>query len=144
MHIVLRFEIERDLIRGDLDVSEVPQVWNDKMEEYLGIRPDNDAEGCLQDIHWSHGNFGYFPTYSLGSVLASQLFAAAEDELGGLDDDIESGEFDRLYGWLNGNVHEHGCRYTTPDLIEEATGEAFSAEYFLDYANEKYSDLYEL
>jgi carboxypeptidase Taq len=144
MHIVLRFEIERDLIRGDLDVSEVPQVWNDKMEEYLGVRPDNDAEGCLQDIHWSHGNFGYFPTYSLGSVLASQLFAAAEDELGDLDDDIESGDFDRLYGWLNENVHEHGCRYTTPDLIQEATGEAFTAEYFLDYADEKYSDLYDL
>ncbi|MFC7073334.1 carboxypeptidase M32 [Halovenus rubra] len=144
MHIVVRFEIERDLIRGDLDVSEVPQVWNDKVEEYLGVRPDNDAEGCLQDIHWTHGNFGYFPTYSLGSVLASQLFGAAERELGDLDDDIESGNFDRLYGWLNENVHEHGCRYTTTDLIEEATGEAFTAEYFLDYANKKYGNLYNL
>ncbi len=144
MHIVLRFEIERDLIRGDLEVSEIPQVWNDKMEEYLGIRPDTDAAGCLQDIHWTHGNFGYFPTYSLGSVLATQLFAAAERELGDLDEDIKTGEFDRLYGWLNENVHEHGCRYTTPDLIEEATGEEFTAEYFLNYADEKYSDLYDL
>ncbi|SDJ83536.1 carboxypeptidase Taq Metallo peptidase. MEROPS family M32 [Halovenus aranensis] len=144
MHIVVRFEIERDLIRGDLEVSEVPQVWNDKYEEYLGVRPENDAEGCLQDIHWSHGNFGYFPTYSLGSVLASQLFAAAERELGALDDDIESGEFDRLYGWLNENVHGHGCRYTTPELIREATGEEFTADYFLDYATEKYGDLYDL
>jgi carboxypeptidase Taq len=144
MHIVVRFEIERDLIRGDLDVSEVPAVWNDKMEEYLGVRPDNDAEGCLQDIHWTHGNFGYFPTYSLGSVLAAQLFAAAEDNLGSLDDDIESGEFDRLHDWLTTNIHQHGSRYTTPDLIQEATGEAFTAEYFLDYADEKYSDLYNL
>ena len=144
MHIVVRFEIERDLVRGDLDVSEVPAVWNDKMEEYLGVRPDTDAEGCLQDIHWTHGNFGYFPTYSLGSVLAAQLFAAAQDDLGDLDDDIEAGEFDRLYGWLNETVHEHGCRYTTPDLIREATGEAFTADYFLEYATGKYSDLYEL
>ncbi len=144
MHIVVRFEIERDLIRGDLEVSEIPQVWNDKMEEYLGIRPDTDSEGCLQDIHWTHGNFGYFPTYSLGSVLAAQLFAAAEDDLGSLDDDIEAGEFERLYGWLNENVHEHGCRYTTPDLIQQATGEAFTADYFLEYATEKYSGLYDL
>ena len=144
MHILLRFEIERDLIRGNLDVSEVPSVWNDKMEEYLGIRPDTDAEGCLQDIHWTHGNFGYFPTYSLGSVLAAQLFAAAEDDLGNLDDDIRAGEFDRLHDWLTTNVHGHGCRYTTPDLIREASGEAFTAEYFLDYATEKYSDLYDL
>jgi carboxypeptidase Taq len=144
MHILLRFEIERDLIRGDLDVSEVPSVWNDKMAEYLGVRPDTDAEGCLQDIHWTHGNFGYFPTYSLGSVLAAQLFAAAEDDLGSLDDDIEAGEFDRLHDWLTTNVHQHGSRYTTPDLIREASGEAFTAEYFLDYATEKYSDLYEL
>ena len=144
MHILVRFEIERDLIRGEMAVSEVPDVWNEKMEEYLGLRPEDDAEGCLQDIHWSGGSFGYFPTYSLGSVLAAQLFAAAERDLGDLDDDIEAGEFDRLYGWLNENVHEHGCRYTTPDLIREATGEDFTAEYFLDYANEKYSDLYEL
>ncbi len=144
MHIVIRFEIERDLIRGELDVSEVPQVWNDKMEEYLGVRPDTDAEGCLQDIHWTDGSFGYFPTYSLGSVLAAQLYAAAEDELGNLDDDIEAGEFDGLMNWLTENVHSHGCRYTTPELIEEATGEPFSAEPFLAYVTEKYSELYEL
>jgi Zn-dependent carboxypeptidase len=82
LHIVLRWEIERDLVRGDLDVSEVPAVWNDKMEEYLGVRPENDAEGCLQDTHWAGTMLGYFPTYSLGSMLASQLFAAAERDLG--------------------------------------------------------------
>ena len=80
MHIILRFEIERDLISGNLDVEAVPQVWNDKMEEYLGVRPENDSEGCLQDIHWTHGSLGYFPTYSLGSVLAAQLFASAEED----------------------------------------------------------------
>ncbi len=144
MHIVLRFEIERELIEGDLDVAEVPQVWNDRMEEYLGIRPETDAEGCLQDIHWSHGSFGYFPTYSLGSVLAAQLYASAEVDIDDLDGRIEAGEFDPLHDWLTANVHHHGKRYTTPDLIEEATGEAFTADYFLDHVNEKYGALYDL
>jgi carboxypeptidase Taq len=144
LHIVIRFEIERDLIRGDLDVSEVPAVWNDKYEEYLGIRPETDAEGCLQDIHWSHGNFGYFPTYSLGSVMATQLFDAAEDELGDLDDDIRNAEFDRLHEWLRENVHGHGARYETNELVEQATGEPFTADAFLAYVREKYGELYDL
>ena len=144
MHIVLRFEIERDLVRGDLEVSEVPAVWNDKMAEYLGVRPDDDAEGCLQDIHWTYGNFGYFPTYTLGSVLATQLFAAAERDLGSLDDRIEAGEFGPIADWLTENVHQRGCRYTTPDLIREATGEDLTADYFLDYVHEKYDELYGL
>ncbi|MDL5361796.1 carboxypeptidase M32 [Halalkalicoccus sp. NIPERK01] len=144
MHIVLRFEIERELIEGDLAVEEIPETWNEKMEEYLGIRPDTDSEGCLQDIHWSHGSFGYFPTYSLGSVLAAQLYANAEDEIDDLDGRIREGEFDPLREWLTENVHRHGARYTTPDLIEEATGEAFTADYFLEYVKEKYGDLYDL
>jgi carboxypeptidase Taq len=144
LHIILRFEIERDLISGDLDVSEVPQVWNDKMDEYLGVRPDSDSEGCLQDIHWTNGAFGYFPTYSLGSVLAAQIFAAAEDDLGGLDEDVRAGEFDPLREWLVENVHRHGCRYTTDDLVREATGESFTADYFLEYAREKFGALYDL
>ncbi|MFB6227246.1 MAG: carboxypeptidase M32, partial [Halobacteriales archaeon] len=129
MHIILRFEIERDLIRGDLDVSEVPGVWNEKMEEYLGVRPDTDAEGCLQDIHWSHGAFGYFPTYSLGSVLAAQLDHHVRQDLD-VDALVREGEFDPLREWMGERIHQHGCRYTTPDLIEEATGEAFTADYF--------------
>ncbi|OIB58535.1 carboxypeptidase M32 [Natrialba sp. SSL1] len=160
LHIVIRFEIERELISGDLAVEDVPEVWNDKYEEYLGVRPETDAEGCLQDIHWSHGSFGYFPTYSLGSVLAAQLYAAAEDELGSeasaseapsgdeprgaFDDQIREGEFEELNGWLRENIHQHGKRYTTPDLIEDATGEAFTADYFLEYAKSKYGELYDL
>ncbi len=144
LHIVIRFEIERDLISGDLDVEDVPDVWNDKYEEYLGVRPETDAEGCLQDIHWSHGSFGYFSTYSLGSVLAAQLYAAAEDELGSLDDRIRAGEFDDLNGWLRENIHQHGKQYTTPALIEQATGEAFTADYFVDYVESKYGELYDL
>ena len=144
LHIILRFEIERDLLAGDLDVEEVPAVWNDKMEEYLGVRPDADGEGCLQDIHWSHGSFGYFPTYSLGSVLAAQLYDAAVSDIGDLDSQVRSGEFDALHQWLTDNVHSHGQRYTTDDLIEEATGEAFTADHFIEYAETKFGDLYGL
>jgi len=144
MHIITRFEIETQLIRGEMDVSEVPAVWNDKMESYLGIRPETDTEGCLQDIHWSQGSYGYFPTYSLGSVLSAQLYAAAEDDLGDLDDIIREGEFQRIRDWQVENVHRYGCRYTTPELIETATGESYTADYFLDYATEKFSALYGL
>ncbi|MFB6252583.1 MAG: carboxypeptidase M32 [Halobellus sp.] len=144
MHIILRFEIERDLIRGDLEVEDVPRVWNDKMESYLGVRPENDAEGCLQDIHWSHGYFGYFPTYSLGSVLAAQLYAHAESGIDGLEGQIREGDFDPLHDWLTEQVYQHGQRYTTPELIREATGEAYTAEYFVDYVETKFGDLYEL
>jgi len=144
LHIVLRWEIERDLVRGDLEVSEVPAVWNDRMEEYLGVRPENDAEGCLQDTHWAGTSFGYFPTYSLGSMLASQLFAAAERDLGDLDAQIEAGEFEPLHEWLTEEIHQHGCRYTTPELVRHATGEDLTAEYFLDYAREKFGSLYAL
>ncbi|MFB6170370.1 MAG: carboxypeptidase M32 [Haloarculaceae archaeon] len=143
-HILLRFEIERDLVRGDLDVAEVPQVWNDKMEAYLGFRPETDAEGCLQDIHWTHGSFGYFPTYTLGSVLAAQLYAAAESDIDDLDDHLAAGDVDPLHEWLGERIHRHGQRYTTPDLVEQATGEPLTADYFLDYAKSKYGELYDL
>jgi carboxypeptidase Taq len=142
MHIILRFEIERALLADEIDVSEVPAVWNEKMAEYLGVTPDDDGEGCLQDIHWSHGSFGYFPTYSLGSVLSAQLFAAADRELDDLDGSIRAGEFGPLHEWLTENVHTHGQRYTTDDLIERATGEPFTADYFVEYATGKFGELY--
>jgi carboxypeptidase Taq len=144
LHIILRFEIERDLIAGDLAVADVPEAWNAKMQEYLGITPENDAEGCLQDIHWSHGSFGYFPTYSLGSVLAAQLYAAAEGDIDDLDGKVRAGEFEDLHAWLTENVHAHGARYTTDELIEEATGEGYSAEHLVEYVTSKFGDLYDL
>ena len=144
LHIVLRFEMERDLIDGTLDVAEVPAVWNDKMESYLGIRPETDALGCLQDIHWSHGSFGYFPTYSMGSVLAAQLHHAAAQDVSGFDDHVREGRFDDIHEWLEAHVHRHGSRYTTDELVREATGEDYTADYFLDYARGKFGDLYGL
>ena len=144
LHIVLRFEIERALIAGDLSVEEVPAVWNDKMDEYLGIRPDTDSDGCLQDIHWSHGSFGYFPTYSLGSAMAAQLFQAAEADLDDVDSQIRDGEFSSLKQWLREHVHRHGQRYETNALVREATGEDFTADAFTDYVTGKYGALYDL
>mgnify|MGYP006274160145 FL=1 len=144
LHIIVRFQIERELIGGDLAVDDVPDRWNRLYEEYLGITPPSDALGCLQDIHWSHGNFGYFPTYSLGSVMAAQLSAAADRELDDLDGDIRAGDFDALGEWLRANIHQHGRRYETDALVEHATGEPLSADAFTEYVTEKYSALYDL
>ncbi|MFB6233106.1 MAG: carboxypeptidase M32 [Haloarculaceae archaeon] len=144
LHIIVRFEIERELIGGDLAVADVPARWNELYEEYLGLTPPSDAVGCLQDIHWSHGSFGYFPTYSLGSVMAAQLYDAADSDIDDLDGKVRAGEFDPLGEWLRENVHRHGQRYETGELVERATGEPFSADAFTDYVTEKYGDLYDL
>jgi carboxypeptidase Taq len=144
LHILVRFEIERELIGGDLAVAEVPDRWNELSEAYLGITPPTDAMGCLQDIHWSHGSFGYFPTYSLGSVMAAQLYAAAEDDIDDLDERIRAGEFDALGDWLREHVHRHGQRYETDDLVEAATGAPLSADAFGEYVRRKYGELYDL
>jgi carboxypeptidase Taq len=143
LHIVLRYEIERDLVRGDLDVEEVPAVWNDRMAEYLGVRPENDAEGCLQDVHWSHGSFGYFPTYSLGSAMAAQIYDAASRDVA-VGDRVREGDAEPLREWLREHVHRHGKRYGTDDLLCEATGEPFAADAFTDYVTGKYGALYDV
>ena len=144
LHIIVRFEIERELIGGDLAVEDVPDRWNELYEEYLEITPPSDAMGCLQDIHWSHGSFGYFPTYSLGSVMAAQLYRAAERDLGGLDASIRAGEFTPLADWLRTNIHQHGQRYETNELVRRATGESLSADAFVAYVTTKYGELYGL
>ena len=142
LHIILRCEIDRAFVEGELPVEEIPNVWNDKMEEYLGVRPDTDAEGCLQDTHWSYG-FAGFQGYTVGSVLAAQLDAAMREDLD-VDGCISDGEFDPLRDWMTEHVHRHGQRYPTEELIEVATGEPFTAEYFLEYVDEKYTELYDL
>jgi carboxypeptidase Taq len=143
MHIILRSEIEREFVSGDLAVSEIPAAWDDKMEEYLGVRPDTDAEGCLQDIHWT-GGFASFQNYTVGSVLAAQLWATIEDDLDDPRGLIRDGEFQPIRDWLTETIHRHGQRYTTAGLIREATGEDLTAEYFLDYVTEKFGDIYDL
>jgi len=144
IHVLLRFEIERDLVNGAITVEEVPQVWNDLSEEYLGVRPQSVEEGCLQDIHWSIGNIGYFPTYALGHVLSAQLAAALERDVGPIDEAIRDDDIAALREWQRERIHRHGQRYTTPELIRRATGEDLTADYFTSYVSEKYGDLYEL
>lgn len=141
LHILLRFEIERDLVNGDLAVEDVPDVWNDRTEAYFDVRPDSLATGCLQDIHWPFGNIGYFPTYTLGHVLSAQFAAALERDLGDL---IRGGDLDAVLEWHREHVYRHGQRYTTPELIRRATGEALTADHFLEYVTGKYSELYGL
>lgn len=144
MHILLRFEIERDLINGDLAVEDVPDVWNDRMEELLGIRPPTDAVGCLQDIHWSLGRIGTFQNYSVGSVFAAQLQAALEDDLGDIETLIREEEFGAIHEWLTEHVHRHGQRYPTDELIRVATGEELTPAYFIDAMKTKYAEIYDL
>ncbi len=143
MHIILRCEIDRAFVEGDLAVDEIPQVWNDKMDEYLDVRPETDAEGCLQDIHWSYG-FAGFQSYTVGSVVAAQLDAALREDIDDVDGKIRRGEFEPFHDWMTENVHAHGKRYETDDLIERATGEPLTADYFVDYAKEKFGSLYDL
>ena len=131
LHVAARFEIERALFAGDLDVDELPGRWDDLYDELLGVRPPSVAEGVLQDIHWSMGAFGYFPTYALGSLLAAQLFEAAGAAIGDLDDRLADGDLAPLLDWLRTNVHHLASRYPAPDLIERATGAPLQADALL-------------
>ncbi len=142
LHILLRFEIELALFRGEIGIRDLPEIWNQKMEAYLGIRPTAYKDGVMQDVHWSGGLFGYFPTYTLGNVYAAQLFAKAEAELGALEPSFARGEFAPLLSWLRDHVHAHGRRYTPRELIARATGEEPKATYLLSYLEKKFSGLY--
>jgi carboxypeptidase Taq len=138
LHIVIRFELELALLSGDLHVNELPGAWNEKYEKYLGVRPANDREGCLQDIHWSDGLIGYFPTYTLGNVYAAQLFAAADRAVGPLEAQFARGEFAPLREWLMEMVHRQGTRWAPAALIERATGEAPDPSYLVASLTRRY------
>ncbi len=145
LHVLLRFEIERELVAGHLAVADVPQAWNDGMRRLLGLTPPSDADGCLQDIHWSLGALGYFPTYTLGTLMSRQLFDAARRDLGGadaLDAAFAAGDFSGLLGWLKENIHRYGRAVTAGDLLHRATGQTLSAAPWLAYAREKFGALY--
>ncbi len=142
LHIMLRFELERRMLDGKLAVSDVPEAWNAGMRDLLGITPARDAEGCLQDIHWSQGTFGYFPTYLLGTLYAAQIFAAARRALPDMDAQFERGEFAPLLSWLRTNVHSQGRRYRATELVQRITGEAPSDRPFVEYLRSKFRPLY--
>ena len=141
-HVMIRYELEKQLIQGSLSVADIPQWWNENYKTWLGVTVPDDKRGCLQDVHWSHGSFGYFPTYSLGSFYAAQFFASAEKQVAGLHESIGQGHTARLLDWLRENIHRHGRHYTSEELCLQATGKPLEIKYFLDYLLDKYGNIY--
>ena len=138
LHIILRFEIEQKLVSGELAVADLPAAWNARFEELFQISVPDDARGCLQDTHWALGLIGYFPTYTLGTLNAAQLFDAALEQVPGLEADLNEAKYSRLLEWLQQKIHRHGKRYSPSELMKQATGETTQATYFMDYLKAKY------
>lgn len=138
-HVILRYEIERALINGDIEVDDIPALWDEKMQAWLGLSTKgNYRDGCMQDIHWTDGGFGYFPSYTLGAMYAAQLFSAANRALPGLSQQIAGGDLSALFDWLRQNIWQHGSRFTTAQLITQATGEALSSRHFRAHLESRY------
>ena len=144
LHIMIRYEVEKKLINGELEVDDLPDAWDDMYEEFLGMRSPTRTEGVLQDIHWSFGAFGYFPTYTLGNLYSAQLLVAARKEITDLDHQIRNGEFTPLLEWMRKHVHERASILEPSDLIEEATGDQPKPDAFVDYLSDKIGSLYAL
>lgn len=143
-HVLIRYEIEKELISGKIEVDDLPTIWNKKYKDYLNIDVPSDSKGVLQDIHWSHGSFGYFPTYSIGSFYAAQFFHQALMEIPNLENQIEIGNLNPLLDWLRNKIHQHGRLFAAEELCIKVTGEKLNFKYFMEYAKNKYSKLYQL
>jgi carboxypeptidase Taq len=144
LHIMLRFDIESQIINGKVDVKDIPALWNEKMKEYFGITPKNDSEGVMQDVHWSFGGFGYFPSYAMGNLYGAQIMEQAEKEIPGLWKGFKKGDFLPLKKWLNKKVHAYGRYYDPEKLIEVISGAPLSADPFMNYLEKKYAEIYKL
>lgn len=144
LHIMLRFELELKLLDGTLTAADVPTVWNETFQSFFQLTPPDDASGCLQDVHWSAGLMGYFPTYTLGNMYAAQMFETAGQELGNLSEQFAAGQFRPLKQWLNERVHQHGRKYPAPQLVERVTGRPLSAEPLVKHLWDKYAEVYGL
>ncbi|WP_026890730.1 carboxypeptidase M32 [Lacrimispora aerotolerans] len=143
LHIMIRYEIEKMIVEEDIDLEKLPELWADKYEEYLGVRPENPSEGILQDIHWSQGMFGYFPSYALGNAFGAQLYYHMQKEMD-FDELLRTERIDVIRNYLKENVHQFGKMKTSREILKDVTGEDFNPEYFIRYLKEKYSKLYEL
>lgn len=141
-HVMIRYEVEKQLIEGSLAVKDIPAFWNEKYKQYLGVDVPDDKRGCLQDIHWSHGSFGYFPTYSLGSLYAAQFFAHIKKLNPDINDSIAKGNYTAIQEWLQNNVYQYGRMFTSDELCNKATGETLQQSYLLTYLTDKYADIY--
>jgi carboxypeptidase Taq len=142
LHIVLRFELEQDMLNGDLVARDVPEAWNAKSQELLGVTPPTDRDGCLQDVHWTRPSFGYFPTYALGNLYAAQLLEAAKEADPRIAPELHEGQVSALVEWLRENVHRHGKKYPPTELVARATGRELSPDAFVRYARAKFGELY--
>jgi len=138
-HVILRYKLERALIDGDMEVEDLPAAWNEMMQKMLGITPPDDGMGCMQDIHWFDGAWGYFPTYTLGAMTAAQIYDAAQKALPNLEDDIARGQFAGLMGWLKTNIHCQGSKLSTQDLLTQATGKSLDSEVFISHLKKRYA-----
>jgi carboxypeptidase Taq len=138
VHIMLRYELENEILKGELKIKDLPEAWNTRIQDRLGVRPTNDAEGCLQDVHWAVGSFGYFPSYAIGAVIAGQLYERLRADRPELDEEIAAGQFGGLFDWLRQNVHALAASVDTPELIRNATGKPLSAAAWLRYIEGKY------
>ncbi len=144
LHIILRFRLERELLSGNLPVADLPAAWNDLSEELLGMRPKRDADGVLQDVHWSMGAIGYFPTYALGNLYGAQFYAALKSELPDMEKTFGMGDFSTVRDWLSSRIYRYGSSRTAEELVHTITGEGLNAKYFADYLETKYTQLYDL
>ncbi len=144
LHIMLRLELEIAMVEGSVAIKDLPELWNTKMKEYLGIVPPNNAKGVLQDVHWSTGAIGYFSTYALGNLVSAQLWEKINKDIKNLDDQICNGDFSQLLGWLRSNIHQHGHKYEPQVLIERVTGSKITSEPYVRYLTKKYSEIYGL
>lgn len=144
LHIMLRTELENDLLEGRLQVEDIPEAWNQKLDHYLGLAAPPDANGCLQDIHWTFPTLGGFVGYTLGNVISAQVMEAVRRDLPDLDEQIEKGEFSHLLGWLRTNLHEHGAKFTPNELVEKVTGSPLTVDAWVRYIRGKYGELYGL
>ena len=144
LHVILRFEIETDLMDDKIDVNDLPSIWNDKMDEMLGVRPGNDVEGVLQDMHWSGGSIGYFPTYAIGSIYSAQLFKKLVSDRPMTFEEIRKADFKNILDWLNEHVHRYGRRFTADEIVTNCCGEGLNSKVYTDYLKEKYFEIYEV
>jgi carboxypeptidase Taq len=141
LHIMLRYDIERMMINGEATVDELPELWNSKMEEYLGIKPENDSDGVLQDVHWSAGLIGYFPTYALGTAYSAQIYNTMEKEIN-VSELIKENKLNEINLWLKEKLHKYGSSKSAKELLKEITGEDFDPSYYINYLKKKYADLF--
>ncbi|MBN8582665.1 MAG: carboxypeptidase M32 [Anaerolineae bacterium] len=144
LHIMLRLEIEIGLVDGSIEVKDLPEIWNAKMRDYLGITPPNDAQGVLQDIHWSYGSIGYFSTYALGNIVSAQLWEKINKEIKDLDEQIRKGQFGELREWLRAKIHVHSHKYDPQDIVKKVTGNTIDSAAYVRYLTKKYSEVYGL